>query len=211
VWFARLEPLSLPQLAAAGLSSDELATARRSGDEHRATSRALLRFVLGRALGHPPHRLHFASGTRGKPFLVTPRSGQNYEFSVSHSQDRGLIALSPTGVTLGVDVEHVTNFDEIEEVAELLLPARARRELRDAPDATLRLDIFYRHWTRLEAVAKLSGTGLGTTAQPRDRFVRITELTPEPGLVAALAVAPTRRRSRSAGAKVSRAQGPLDG
>ncbi len=194
LWLGRLQPLPLALLEAAGLSSEERRRARRSQDPHWATSRALLRFLLAQALNIAPVEVRFRYSARGKPLVHTPgaESCSSLTFSLTHSADRGLYAISQTGRTLGVDIEHVVPFDEMDDVAAMMFTAGDQRRLKQVAP-TLRVELFYRYWTRFEAVAKLRGVGL---AEPNSGFEPdielVHELTPENGLVAAVAVGVSR-------------------
>jgi len=85
-------------------------------------SRAALRIVLARSLGCPPAALRFVTDPSGKPRLA----GGAPHFSVSHSGDWGLIAVTPLG-PVGVDIERCVPISELEAIAERsFAPAAAR-------------------------------------------------------------------------------------
>lgn len=128
-------------------------------------SRAALRIVLARWLRCLPRALEFVADPSGKPRLV----GGAPHFSVSHSGDWGLIAVTPLG-PVGVDIELCVPLSELEAIAaRVFAPAVARTVMSQRGER--RVQSFYRQWTRLEAQLKATGVGLagglsGTAAAP---------------------------------------------
>jgi 4'-phosphopantetheinyl transferase len=119
----------------------------------RVALRALLASRLGLQAAQGPYELSAA----GKPRLV----GSTLDFSLSHSGRFALIALSGGG-PVGVDIEtrnqvnmHPDRLQAIESAAMTLAPD-VPLPARD--DATR----FVQAWTRLEALAKATGAGIGT-------------------------------------------------
>ena len=141
------------------LTADERARARGL-DSLRARrwtrTRVALRALLASQVGVPSAQNPFQLSAAGKPRLAEG----GLEFSLSHSGRFALIALSHAG-PVGVDIEtrnqvnmHPDRLQAIESAAialapDALLPAR--------DDATR----FVQAWTRLEALAKATGTGIG--------------------------------------------------
>jgi 4'-phosphopantetheinyl transferase len=141
------------------LAADE--RARASGlDSLRAQrwarTRVALRALLASQLGVPSAQSPFQLSAAGKPRLAEGA----LEFSLSHSGRFALIALSRDG-PVGVDIEtrnqvnmHPDRLQAIESAATALAP--------DAPlparDDAIR---FVQAWTRLEALAKATGAGIG--------------------------------------------------
>lgn len=141
------------------LSDDELQRADRLKIDGRRTQfvagRALLRRILATYLETDPTDVAFEYGEHGKPTLA----GDALAFNLSHSADRGLLAIAAPGLELGVDIEYCKPsrsflgiagrfFAEPESAALLALPEDRR------PEA------FYRAWTCKEAYLKAWGTGL---------------------------------------------------
>jgi 4'-phosphopantetheinyl transferase len=120
---------------------------------------AFVRDVLGRSLGIPPESILLGAGAQGKPRLAA-RHATELEFSLSHSADRALCAVT-TGTAVGVDIERVDPAVECEAVAVTCFSARERSELLALP-ADRRLEAFFATWTRKEACVKALGTGLST-------------------------------------------------
>jgi 4'-phosphopantetheinyl transferase len=119
-------------------------------------TRVALRTLLASRLGAPSAQSPFLLSAGGKPSLADG----TLAFSLSHSGRFALIGLSPDG-PVGVDIEtrnqinvHPDRLQAIEAAAIALAP--------DVPlpghgDATR----FVQAWTRLEALAKARGAGIG--------------------------------------------------
>jgi len=183
----RLEPLVLPgeevhlwrvDLAAVAdgelrwlkiLSPDEQTKAARfrfARDRRRfASTRAVLRTVLGAYLGSEPEKIIFRYAGKGKPFLKPRNSAESIDFNVSHSGDVALLVFA-RGRPVGVDVEQIRdNLDPL---------AIARRYFSTHEQSQLaafgpgeRCAAFFRCWTRKEAYIKARGDGLSL---PLDSF-----------------------------------------
>jgi 4'-phosphopantetheinyl transferase len=163
VWWAR--PGDAGERAHALVDPDErrrLARLRRRADRDRfVAARGLTRLVLAGYLDRPAamvaisRRCPACGEPHGKPRLASP--GEGLEFSVSHSGDRVVVAVSRRPV--GVDVEQLRAELLVEELApQVLLPgeAAALRDLRDRERTTG----FLVYWTRKEAMVKATGQGL---------------------------------------------------
>jgi 4'-phosphopantetheinyl transferase len=140
------------------LAADELSRAERfvfDRDRNRfIVSRATLRRIWAGRLSVAPRSITFRQGPYGKLALAT---FAELRFNVSHSGDRGLIALA-VGREIGVDIESLrgpTNLFEI--VATFFSPAeRAALEALSSAD---RHYAFFACWTRKEAYLKALGLG----------------------------------------------------
>ena len=122
--------------------------------------RGQLRQLLGRLVGAAPEALEFEAGPAGKPVLGGRHAG-GWQFNVSHSQDRGLVACS-AALPVGIDLEcvaatHTTAWaDDLagsilgagEHVAYRLLPGP------DRPRALVEA------WVAKEALLKATGAGV---------------------------------------------------
>jgi 4'-phosphopantetheinyl transferase len=118
-------------------------------------SHGVLRLILSAFTGRHPRAIHIATRERGKPYVV----GSGPHFSLSHGGDVALVAVTTVGPT-GVDVERIRPDLGLDSFARPLVPPPdvARIESLD-PEARTRA--WFQAWTRLEAVAKASGNGLG--------------------------------------------------
>ena len=193
------------------LDEDELARAERRAATKREqflVAHGLLRQVLGRESQRPPASLRFGHAPAGKPFLAGPAEAPELEFSLSHSGDLVLIAVS-LDLPLGVDVEQGSKQLDPLRLAQRFFSPAEQAQLVALP-SDQQLDGFLACWTRKEAYLKATGAGVSgglshfdvTLApdQPArllvDRRVpgaaqqwRILDVPAEPGYRAALVVA----------------------
>lgn len=146
---------------------------RRPGDRHRYRAAHLgLRLILGGYTGLDPGAVPVTREDCpccGEPHGRPAVAGGGPHFSLSHSDDLALIAVS--GVPVGVDVEGVPRAG----IAEELLPSLHPEEcvaLRALPDAG-RAGALARLWTRKEAYLK--GTGVGLAYGFADPYVGIAD------------------------------------
>jgi 4'-phosphopantetheinyl transferase len=151
------------------LAPEERARAERfhfDRDRRRfIAARAQLRMILARYVGVDPHALVFTYGSRGKPSLAQPLEPP-IRFNLSHSGELALV-----GITLdrdiGVDLEEVRSFDDIDRLAERFFSPGENAHLRALPDAA-RLEAFFCCWTLKEAYVKATGDGLGRATESFD-------------------------------------------
>jgi 4'-phosphopantetheinyl transferase len=109
-------------------------------------------FVLGR---NARYRVQL---TEERPFLAIEGAKAPMAASLSHSGDRVLCALAPSGL-VGVDVERIRARKRWDELASFALHP-AERERLDGLEGEARWQGFYRVWTLKEAMAKALGVGL---------------------------------------------------
>lgn len=144
------------------LSEDEWARARKfrlERDRRRyIVGRGLLRRLLGYYLDQAPERLRFQCQEWGKPTLEDDAGLETLHFNLSHSAGVALYALSRVGA-VGVDIEHIAPFAELDDLAERHFSLQELVDLRSIA-ATDRCAAFYRCWTRKEAFVKAIGQGL---------------------------------------------------
>lgn len=152
------------------LSPDERLHADRfhfARDRHRyVATRVALRLLIGRYLRIPASDVRFAYGCRGKPSLQTSEAGaKDLRFNVSHSGGLALMAFA-WGRELGVDIECERPIPDWEAIAERCFSTRERAILARL-SAAERQHVFFRYWTRKEALIKATGDGL---SRPLDSF-----------------------------------------
>jgi 4'-phosphopantetheinyl transferase len=124
----------------------------------RVVARAALRVALGRRLGRHPRSLRFELGPHGKPELA-PSAGEGpIQFSLSHSGDLCVIAISAQ-TPVGVDVEQVRERVHLERLVSTRLAAAEASVILGLAGKERR-SAFYRVWTRKEAYLKAKGVGL---------------------------------------------------
>lgn len=163
VWRVSLNPAPprLERLATI-LGDDERLRADRfrfAPDRARFTAaHGLLRTVLGRYLGIDAHRLRFTYSPNGKPRLKWPANGGRLSFSLSHSGEIGLFAIT-SNRHVGVDVEFTGRAGKVVDIAGALLTEREHTQLLACP-VNLREVMLLRYWTCKEAYLKATGEGL---------------------------------------------------
>jgi len=117
-----------------------------------------LRGILGACLRCPPEALSFAQHGRGKPFLVEGPGA--LAFNLSHTRHHVAVAVGEGVGAVGVDIE-----DQGRAVTPALIDActtpSERALCAEAPTEAARRALFYRLWTRKEALLKAAGIGMG--------------------------------------------------
>ncbi|HEY3009746.1 MAG TPA: 4'-phosphopantetheinyl transferase superfamily protein [Micromonosporaceae bacterium] len=125
-------------------------------------SRAVQRLVAARYLQRDPSMVtirrgceHCGDPDHGRPALA---DGGPLDYSVAHSGSWLVMAVVGSG-RVGIDLEEMRDLAEVDDLAGMTLaaPEYARYRALAADD---RSTVFYRTWTRKEAVAKLAGQGL---------------------------------------------------
>jgi 4'-phosphopantetheinyl transferase len=190
------------------ISRDEVERAGRfhfARDRQRfIVGRGILRVLLGRFVNDAPEGLRFSYSANGKPALVRRQREGALHFNLSHSAGVAVFAFSQAG-PLGVDIEHVRELEDWEQVAAMCFSAGEIAALHAARPES-RTEQFFRAWTKHEARLKAAGDGLGGSDyeghvpsglfSPGNRGgiqsarLCIHTLNPGPGLVGALAVGP---------------------
>lgn len=128
----------------------------QKGEQFR-TCRACVRDVLARYLRNVhAHEIEFRTGEHGKLFL---RDNDELSFSVSHSGDMGLVAVT-TGMDVGIDVERADRY--IRRMDALARRSFADGEMRqlEAAGNEEKTRTFLQLWTRKEAFVKCTGEGI---------------------------------------------------
>jgi 4'-phosphopantetheinyl transferase len=163
VWIGSLRraPAGLAALASL-LSAEELTRTRAllSPTDRRRflVSRGQLRLLLGRYLGMAPSAVRLTRLPSGKPIVTSSVGHAPLQFSLSHSGEQVLYAVTRTG-EVGADVQRFrTDVDWRGLASRFFAPAEAIRlhsgERASGPPG------FYRLWTRKEAMAKADGRSL---------------------------------------------------
>jgi 4'-phosphopantetheinyl transferase len=144
------------------LSVDERDRARRIVvDRSRArfvAGRGVLRSVLSGYLGLTPKEVQFSYGPQGKPALAPEQAASRISFSLAHSRDCMLVAVTERRA-VGVDIEFVRPVFDTMGLASRIFSAREQAELHALPPGQ-RLEGFFRGWTCKEAWLKALSLGL---------------------------------------------------
>ena len=190
VWAATIDqPLSVYFELKSYLSVDEQVKAARFRNEQARRQfilgRGLLRKFLAAFLDEHPSEISFVYGEHGKPLLFHPIRSSAMRFNVSHAAEVVLLGFA-CNREIGVDVEQVRPIPEADVIAERFFSREEVMQLHNA--GTGQRDLFFKIWTRKEALLKCNGAGFG--GRPLDRKdATICELRPAPGYVAAVVVA----------------------
>jgi 4'-phosphopantetheinyl transferase len=121
-------------------------------------SHGALRKILGLYVDERPERIRFVTDARGKPHLASPANAPTVYFSLSHSSEFALCAVTK-GRDVGVDVEQVRPISAWREIVARYFSRQEREALHAvSPDQTL--EAFFQGWTRKEAYSKALGQGV---------------------------------------------------
>ncbi len=120
--------------------------------------RIFLRSVLARYLCADPSQLQFHYSTNGKPALGGTFANANLHFSLAHSGDVGVLAVSPVG-PVGIDVERVRPINEIDQLVDSVFSQNENLTFRKVPKNE-KQSAFFRLWVRKEAFLKATGEGI---------------------------------------------------
>jgi 4'-phosphopantetheinyl transferase len=121
-------------------------------------ARGALREILSRYTGISPREISLWVDRWGKPALASEVNSSPVQFSIAHSGDLLLVAVTVHG-QVGVDVERMDQTLDWIPVAEVILSQSERIALREVP-AVHRRSAFYSLWTQWEALSKAIGCGL---------------------------------------------------
>ncbi|MGA3006501.1 MAG: 4'-phosphopantetheinyl transferase superfamily protein [Opitutaceae bacterium] len=176
VWRASLDPeeIRLDDFRPI-LSADEQTRAARfrfeKDRQHFVIAHSVLRLLLSAYLGVEPKQVRLVADDRGKPRLADQTDG-SIRFNLSHSGALALYALC-LGREVGVDVEKVDRSVEPMAVARrMFTPSEAGR--LEALLGEERTTAFFELWTRMEALAKATGHGLGSKSA-NDGFLPVND------------------------------------
>ena len=139
------------------LSNDEILKASRflhpKDRDSFISRRTALRILLSRYTDIPASEIEFIAGKNKKPEL---RSESNkIRFNVSHSGELILIAISDTEI--GIDIERIETGFNYSDIAKHSFSEQEISRIEQAADSR---DLFFKLWTRKEALAKASSKGL---------------------------------------------------
>jgi 4'-phosphopantetheinyl transferase len=149
-------------------------------------TRGQLRRLLGFKLGVSPFDIELENGPLGKPHLSRGMPTHDLRFSISRSGEVAVIALS-TKQEVGVDIEAVLPVPEADEIAALCFSGSEHRSYA-ALDPEDRLEGFLQRWTRLEAISKALGCGLGQPLSWDEKAWAVRRFVPTPGYIGSVVV-----------------------
>ncbi len=149
------------------LSQDEWRRVRRYASDRIArrfiVRRGMLRRILGLYLKLLPRQVKLFYNDHGKPLLAANCSTP-LQFNLSDSG--ALVALAVgSGHPLGIDIEQLRPLPDRFALEESHLTMAELKQLLES-DIPMRKIIFFRSWTRREAISKAEGGGLVPIAAP---------------------------------------------
>ncbi len=170
VWRADFQPSMVSQERFAEcLSNEEIERARRfvrqSDRDRYVYSHVILRSILGAYVGCAPANLVFEAKQYHKPCLAGPSPINDIQFSLSHSGDVTLVAVS-RGRAVGIDVELVRKIPDVRQIVDRFFSVDERRLFASLPSTDFD-ERFFVYWTSKEAFLKATGEGL---SYPLDKF-----------------------------------------
>jgi 4'-phosphopantetheinyl transferase len=121
-------------------------------------SHAATRAILSCYLHQRPEEIRFAAGGQGKPHLVTPAGAPTICFSLSHSENVALCAVTE-GRDVGVDVEWLRPVSAWRRIADAYFSEAENQALYSLAGDRAH-EAFLRGWTRKEAYSKALGEGI---------------------------------------------------
>jgi 4'-phosphopantetheinyl transferase len=137
------------------LSADEVTRAQRyfhEKDRHRfIVTRGLLRIILGLYTNQQSSEIQFIRSVHKKPSIL----GSDWNYNVSHSGDWAVIAIGK--IAVGIDVEKIDLDFRFQEVIPESFDPDERFYIERSPESRT---LFYRLWTRKEALVKATGQGI---------------------------------------------------
>jgi 4'-phosphopantetheinyl transferase len=170
VWITDLDELPVIATLLSWLSTSERAKAARLKnpiDRRRyLASRIFTRRALSNLTGVAPGSLELLVDKCGKPCLSLPEvsgrlpSGTLLRFNISHSENL-LCTATALGCDVGVDMEIVNPALDVLAISRVCFDQEETDLVRCSPLRERNL-VFYRLWTRREALAKMQGHGVGS-------------------------------------------------
>ncbi len=118
---------------------------------------AVLRLLLADFLNCNPLQIDIRKRNDGKPFLED-NGKLNIHFNISHSGEFTVFAFNQFN-EIGIDIEKIENIPDIIEIVDRYFTNREKLSIHSCT-INERLTLFYKFWTRKEAVLKALGVGL---------------------------------------------------
>jgi len=119
-------------------------------------SRAMIRTLLGQAIGSPADALIISEDVQGKPFISQPAT--RWQFNLSHSHGQIVLALV-YDTSVGIDVENYQRKTNLLQLARHFFHSEEIQQLENLPTDEQPTH-FFKCWTLKEAYLKAIGVGL---------------------------------------------------
>jgi 4'-phosphopantetheinyl transferase len=121
-----------------------------------------------------PDELKFYYGPYGKPGLEKKTNPEMIQFNISHSHGLALCAVAHKR-EVGVDLEYIHEDHSFGSIAEHFFSKQEAVALNSCPEH-LRLKLFFKLWTRKEALMKADGMGLALDLNQYKVLMRQNEM-----------------------------------
>ena len=121
-------------------------------------TRSTLRQILAQTLDCDLSHITITNHPDGKPYLQFQPGPARVRFSVSHSQDLAMIAVT-LDHDIGIDVEKVRTDIDYQTLARRFFSTAEYEALQDCSEQ-IQLEAFFATWTRKEAIVKAHGKGI---------------------------------------------------
>jgi 4'-phosphopantetheinyl transferase len=118
----------------------------------------VLRLLLAGHTGCEPGQVDLRTGANGKPYLADQKDSAGIHFNASRSDDVAVLAFSRIG-SIGIDIEKLRVIPDMMEIVGRHFTFGEQYEIFSCPESR-RSALFYKLWTRKEAVLKAQGEGL---------------------------------------------------
>ena len=128
--------------------------------------RGLLKKILAIYLKSAPGKIKIHYRTNGKPFLYGAGNKEDVHFNLSHSDDCALYAFTRSD-EIGVDIEKIQAFPEMLSIARSFFSERESTIINALPKNEQTI-VFFKFWTRKEALTKLTGNSLQQVVRKLD-------------------------------------------
>src|SRR5262245_346574 len=119
-----------------------------------------LRALLSRYVCCSPRAIRFGRETVGKPFLIIEDNTEPVTFSLAHSHNRLVIAVTRRDA-IGIDLERIRPTADVIKLADRFYRPAERARIADFP-AREQMRQFFRYWVAKEAVLKGEGLGIAS-------------------------------------------------
>ena len=165
IWCASLDqPDTVVEQMAQSLSTEE---SKRAGRfrfrQHRnqfILTHGILRKLLADYTDIEAAGITFSYGKNGKPYLPERFNQEKIRFNMSHSNGYALFGFTRNR-EIGVDIEHICELADMENVAKQVFSTKEMAVLRSTPAAEKK-EVFFKFWTRKEAYIKGVGEGFSS-------------------------------------------------
>lgn len=124
----------------------------KKDSENFIVCRAVLKVLLAKQTNLHINELRIQKHLNEKPYL---ENKPDFSFNLSHSGDCAFFAMGNT--PLGVDIEYVKETFNYEEILPQIL---SQKEIDELVTSKSPREMFYKTWTRKEAIVKATGKGI---------------------------------------------------